>query len=280
MKKVFISFADDAMAYSLKRVGKLARDTGLFTDVILYTPNTLPEVIKDSPLLSYRRGAGYWAWKPAIIWETLQKFEEGTVVVYSDAGNTICKSDQWEEYFKLLDKFDTVCFAYKDVMLEWEKFGQSSTKIGYWTKQSTQNFFKEILKDQDYGFKYNKIMGGVFLVRGKSNEFIRRWLSITLEHPELIIDPTEEEKKAESATLAYHKHDQSIITPLAHLYKDSVYIMHDKAEDDGNSAFFASRVRTKTKNDYYKLVMRNSLRKLLGVDFYNTLKSSILKKKR
>lgn len=39
MKKIFISYADSNMAYSLKRIGNQARKLGIFDEVLLFTPD-------------------------------------------------------------------------------------------------------------------------------------------------------------------------------------------------------------------------------------------------
>ena len=67
MKVKFISYADGNMTYSLRRIGRQARRLGIFDEVILYTPDMLPAYIRQSPLMQYPRGGGYWSWKPAII---------------------------------------------------------------------------------------------------------------------------------------------------------------------------------------------------------------------
>ena len=64
MKKIFIAYATDNMAYSLYLIGQQARRLGLFDDVICWTPKDLPDYILDSPLMKYSYGGGFWAWKP------------------------------------------------------------------------------------------------------------------------------------------------------------------------------------------------------------------------
>lgn len=64
MKKIFIAYADSNMAYSLKRIGDQAHSIGVFDDVLLWTPEKLPQYVLDSPLMKYDRGGGYWASKP------------------------------------------------------------------------------------------------------------------------------------------------------------------------------------------------------------------------
>lgn len=45
MKKVFVAYANDKMAYALKRIGKQANALGIFDEVILYRPEMLPDYV-------------------------------------------------------------------------------------------------------------------------------------------------------------------------------------------------------------------------------------------
>jgi len=276
MKKIFISYANDKMRYSLKRIGKQAKKRGIFDEILLYTPELLPSYIKESPLMAYKRGGGYWAWKPAIIWETLQKQDDGDIVVYADAGCSLKKSEKWGEYWKMLStNRNTIVFQFKDEMPEWKKWGQTSTKIRYWTKQSAFRYFEEILGD--YG-DCNKIMGGFIICKGKNNSFIKHWLEITLSHPELIIDPSVEEKKEQIPSFAFHKHDQSIITPLAYLYAQEVLILPESAETEPeNAAVVASRIRAKTRGHYIVLWSKCYMRRFMGDKLFDWLKHKLIK---
>lgn len=56
MKKYFITYGDDAFYLSRNQLAKLAHESGLFDEVIVYTPKDLPDSIKASPLMAYRRG--------------------------------------------------------------------------------------------------------------------------------------------------------------------------------------------------------------------------------
>lgn len=279
MKKILISYADKNMAYSLKRIGKEAQKLNIFDEIRLYSEKDIPHYILSSPLMKHQRGGGYWAWKPALIWETIQSNNEGDIIVYVDAGCSLNKSTQWDVLFEHLKNFDTICFEYKDQMLEWEKFGQTSTLIKYWTKKQTLDFMSKYIDDASYGSKFNKIWGGAIFTKGKTNSFLKSWLDITIHHPELVIDPSEDELNKENTDLAYHKHDQSIITPLANYYIESVLILVETAETTTDGPIVASRVRTKTILDYIKLKIKNNLRNVLGKSTYNNIKQ-YLKSKR
>lgn len=277
MKRILISYANQTMSYSLKRLGKEAKKLKIFDEIRLYTEKDIPTYLEESPLMKYSRGAGYWAWKPVLIWETLKEFGQNCQLVYLDAGCSVNKSKEWEHYFSLLEHHDVICFEYKDHVPQWSEFGQTSTLIKYWTKGSTLDFFKTFTKDDNYAEKYNKIMAGVLFFSGRwsENQFLKSWLDITLKHPELLIDPSQEEQETGNPQLAYHKHDQTIITPLAHYYREKVLILPETAETTTTGPIVASRIRTKTYLDYIILKTKNYLRKHLGSTIYNSIKRKL-----
>ena len=265
------------MRYSLKRIGKQAKRLGIFDEIILYTPDMMPAYVKESPLMAYKRGGGYWVWKSAIIWETLQQYDEGDIVVYTDAGCSLQKSKQWEEFWSMLsNEHNTIVFQYKDEMPEWKRWGQTSTKIKYWSKLSVLRYFEELLGS--YDGEYNKILSGWIMCKGKNNSFIKHWLDITQEHPKLIVDPVGEEIKEQLPSLAYHKHEQSIITPLAHIYFLEVLILTETLETEHKtSAVVASRIRAKTRKDYIVLRLKHYTRKMLGDKLFDWIKYKLKK---
>jgi hypothetical protein len=263
------------MRYSLKRIGKQAERLGIFDKIILYTPDLLPSYIKESPLMAYKRGGGFWVWKPAIIWETLQGGEEGDCVVYVDAGCSLKKSEEWEMYWNGLIDHNTIVFQYKDEMPVWKQW-QTSTKIKYWTKRSVFRYFEDLL-GRDYG-DCNKIWGGCILCRGKENAFVKHWLDITLSHPELLMEPSEQEADEQLPSFVFHRHDQTIITPLVRLYPSDVLILTETSETEPeNAAVVASRIRAKTYMDYIELRLKYYLRRCLGDKLFDGIKHKLKK---
>lgn len=257
MKKILIAYADSNMMYSSRLLRFQARLLHIFDDIILYSPTNLPEYIKKSPLMKYKKGGGYWVWKPCIIWETLQKFEDGDVICYIDSGCTLHPGKSWKYIFKIMKKYNTVCFQYPDEVLEWSNYGTSSSKIKCWTKKNTLLFFDDLLKDMEYR-NFNKIMGGIIFCKGKNNQFIKNWLDLTVNNPQLIIDPDENELLDQYPFFSgNHRHDQSIITPLAYLYKEKDVCVLPERFDEGNhdSIINASRLKVINKEQYLKLKM-------------------------
>lgn len=263
MRRIFIAYADSNLAFSLNRIGRQARRLGIFDEVVLYTPADLPDYLLRSPLMKAKKGGGYWSWKPVLIHETLLRHDEGDVVVYVDAGCTLNKSTEWDLMFKLMQGYDTLCFHYDAEMPVWEKFGNTSTRIKYWTKQSALNFLDNYCQDSSY-HEALKIWGGLLFAKGKNNSFLKRWLDITLNHPEVITDPTEEELAHQPAGFAYHKHDQSVITALANNDK-TVLVLPEISETNGETSFvWAERLRARNFRQYLAESSKHRLRHLFG----------------
>lgn len=75
---------------------KCARKFGA-DKVIEYTYDKLPDEFKErfKDRFQYRRGGGYWIWKPYIILDALSKVQDGDYVVYTDAGSAFVNKIQY-----------------------------------------------------------------------------------------------------------------------------------------------------------------------------------------
>lgn len=281
MRKIFISYGDDSFKKSLKRIGKEAKMLGLFDKIILYSPNDLPAYIKTSPLMAFNRGGGYWAWKPYLIWKTLQQYGNDSIVVYVDAGCTLHQSDDWKLYFENMNKYDTIVFKYRDdVDYPWfNAYHCNSIQIKDWTKKNTLLYFDNLFGNQQWRH-FNKIWGGFIIVKSINNKLINQWLNITLLSPKLIIDPYGNELEDQYDFFVEHRHDQCILTPLSYYYEktDSVVHIFDESAESalliGNKdvAVLAERLRDdrvlkitlKTRTIYViKVIIGEKLYKLL-----------------
>ena len=72
-KVIFITYGDEIYRDSRARIRKMAEDTGIFDEILVYTPADLPDEVKNHELMQYKRGGGYWFWKPYVILKTLQE---------------------------------------------------------------------------------------------------------------------------------------------------------------------------------------------------------------
>jgi hypothetical protein len=104
----FITYANDKFKDAKKRIVEEANNFGEFSSVTGLGPEDLSMEFssKFNDVLSQPRGAGFWAWRPHILKEALDKINTGEFLVYLDAG---CKLNpqgkkRFNEYIDLLDK--------------------------------------------------------------------------------------------------------------------------------------------------------------------------------
>ena len=270
-KKIFISYANDAMSYSLKRIGRQARRLGIFDEVRLFTPRDVPDYVKSSPLFANPRGAGYWCWKPALIDRVLQESDEGDIVAYVDAGCTLRKSSEWELLFRLMARYDTICFQYEESQPQWGKFGSPSARIKHWTKKKTLAFVQEYFHDPEAG-EIPQIMGGILFMKGKRNRVIEIWKDLIFNHPELVADPTSEELEDQYPFFAAHRHDQSLLTPLAYNDPDTLVLPEISEAYRSDSFVWASRIRARNVREYIPIQIKHYLRIWLGDGVFERIK--------
>ena len=273
-KVVFISYANEAMAYSLKRIGRRARKLGIFDEVLLYAPADVPAYVKGCALFSCARGAGYWCWKPALIQETLRKYPEGTIVVYVDAGCTLRKSPEWDELFRKMETYDTICFQYAESQPQWKRWGAGSARIKHWTKKKTLDFVREYFKMPDAG-ELCQIMGGVLFMKGRDNTVLKVWNDLIFSRPDLIMDPTPEELADQYPGFAGHRHDQSILTPLAVSDPHTLVLPEVSEAYRPDSFVWASRIRARNLREYLVIQVKHYLRIWLGDERFERMKSRV-----
>lgn len=264
MANIFISYGDKEFRKSLKLIIKEAKNVGIFDKIIAYTPNNLPDSIKSSPLFLFKRGGGYWVWKPYIIYNTLQHCKDNDVVFYTDAGCTLnANSKEWIVFLQEMQTHNAILFQYRsDTKYEgWSNYckkeSNNSPMIIHWTKPSTIDYFTKFFDSQDFLY-YNKIWGGAIIVKKTQNllNFLDQWLKITIFHPELICDPFGNELSHIPDTFNAHRHDQTILTPLIYHYKDidNILVLPESSESSKNdAAIIASRRVIWTWNIFDKI---------------------------
>ena len=196
MKKVLISYGDHNYEESLERIKREATSLGIFDEIFLYTDKMLPANF-SSYTKQYSRGGGYWLWKPWIIHHTLEKLDEGDIVVYVDAGCTLLKHKDWEYYFNQLKQKEAVFFI-------------ATGKNKKWCKQAVFNYFNP----HNHLWKFANQIQATFLIIKKttSNNVINHWNELARKRADLFIDVPKDEVKKEANAFKEHRHDQSVLT--------------------------------------------------------------------
>ena len=205
-----------------------AEATGLSDSVRLYTPADLPEPFA-SYASAYRRGGGYWLWKPFVIANELDDAAEGDIVVYADAGCTLAPHRDWLRYFKAVEGKEELFFL-------------APGKNRKWCKQEVPAFFG--IKGSTW--KCANQVQATFIVARRSggNEVLRQWYTLAKEHPELFTD--EADTALQDPKFREHRHDQAVLTACACTARrpGSFRLMAEKVERRyaGGQTVFASRI--------------------------------------
>lgn len=87
--RMLINYANDQFTQGQKLNSKTGREVGGFDEVISYSPDDLEQGFYESNagILNQSRGAGYWLWKPYLIYQTLQILNRGDFLFYCDSGS-------------------------------------------------------------------------------------------------------------------------------------------------------------------------------------------------
>lgn len=118
---VFISFADKKYYKSLRRLEGELREIPVFTNYHLFTEKDLgQDFLRDFHPWLYRRGYGYWKWKPYLVQRELSKLSDGDILIWSDAGTVLNKNGikRLNEYLEMAKSSKTGILAFQDRFFE------------------------------------------------------------------------------------------------------------------------------------------------------------------
>tara|TARA_R110000824_G_scaffold31410_3_gene102295 strand:- start:3142 stop:3843 length:702 start_codon:yes stop_codon:yes gene_type:complete len=178
-----------------------------FDSVIQYKKKNIDRLFfeKHKNILTKKRGAGYWLWKPYFICAALTRLKEDDIVFYSDAGAEFIKPI--EPLLDLIKEKGIVGFKMS-----------GNHKEGEYTRRSV---ISSLGMDPDVISKTNQCMASFIGVRNcsRTKKIIREWLSYCSDE-NLLMDKEREEN--EFKEFIDHRHDQSLwslITKKLNIYK-------------------------------------------------------------
>ena len=105
-KIVFATFADSRYGRAMERIKRETENFG-FDERYFFSERDLPkDFFKGFSPKIYRRGYGYWIWKPYIVNKMMNRLNDGDILVYTDAGTQwhISGRKRFEEYVGMLNE--------------------------------------------------------------------------------------------------------------------------------------------------------------------------------
>ena len=199
MRKLHITFSDNNMTQS----AILSRDSAMKNGVhhsIMFNEKCYDALFYslNKEILNKERGAGYWLWKPYIIYNNLHRLSANDILIYTDAGVEIVNNVD-----HIIDRMDSDVFLFGNNYrhLDWCKMDVMDTIYPYWRnsfdKESRQVQASAIFIRNTY---FARLFIGQWLKYCQIDHFIDDSQSAAVNYP----------------TFQEHRHDQAILTTLAY----------------------------------------------------------------
>ncbi len=161
-----------------------------------------PELAPDISL--NERGSGFWAWKPFIILQALQKIPAGDIVLYSDVGRKfpyIILDRPVDGFIKWLNEHNQDMVP--GVMIPW------NGPMSMWTKRDA---LIATSMDRQEIHQATPIQASFSFWRNtpQTRQFVKEWLSLCIQR-KLVSDDPSADGLIELSDFKEHRHDQSLL---------------------------------------------------------------------
>lgn len=190
---------------------KMAYRKGKVDKVFEYCEDDLSEEFKEKNkrILSCKRGAGYWVWKPYAVDKALTELEEGDYLFYCDGGAFVTKDLHILVEFMKREETDILFFNLSATEKQWTKrdvFLALSCDDGAYTDTPQRCATYFLIKKTD-----------------RSEQFVKEWLQYAQIY-ELISDEDNVLYGQDNYDgFCDNRHDQSILSVLSKRYGYPAY---------------------------------------------------------
>lgn len=203
-KTVLISYSTENYKKFQLRLNENAKFLNCFDEIISYDDFFIKKTNfykTYENILNCKRGAGYWLWKPFILLETLNNFNEGDLIIYLDSQHIIHNRDIINF---INENLDNGVFLTKNDGIN-----------GLNKKYTKRDCFVLMNCDEEYYWNTEQVEAGqiAFKVSNFSKFIIKEWLKYC-QNENIITDLPNICGKDNFPEFVDHRHDQSILTNL------------------------------------------------------------------
>jgi hypothetical protein len=206
MKKHLLIYGTENYKNSINSLIKSSNN--FFDEHHILSPSNINQDFynKNKNILDLKLGAGYFLWKPYIIYETLKKINDGDIIFYVDAGNIFINNPNFL-YEKLEENNGIILFDNRDGMNN----GESAQNFISCKKDS----FILMGCDTDK-YIFGKHLNASYQIYQK-NDFSLLFVSEFLKFSQImdIIVDTPNKFGDNYPGYYYHRYDQSVLSLLA-----------------------------------------------------------------
>lgn len=207
MKKYLISYGDNNYKDQREFFRQTAISSGFFDHIQVFTPEDIdPEFAAQvQEVLKFRKGGGYWIWKPYFLKKVLDTINEGDILIYCDAGCMINNKGEkrFKEYIDRLNntKTGTIDFELPHKEIEYTK--------------------REVFNALDVSAEVihsNQLVATVILLKKCAHTIflIDTFYNTAIHNASLFTD--EKDAASQHKEFIDHRHDQSIFSILRKTY--------------------------------------------------------------
>ena len=245
-KVVFVTFADSKYVSATERL-RMETVGFDFDERYFLSEKDLPrDFFKGFSPQLYRRGYGYWIWKPYVVKQVLEKLSPGDILVYSDCGNQwVARAKaRFDQYVNMLSKEKPIV-TFQQQHLEKD-----------WTKGDV---FQHICPHDIERYAVTlQIWSGCFLMikTEQTISLIDQWNEIAQKHRDLFTDRVS--KYPNTEFFQENRHDQScfslLVKQMPHVEISWIEVddLYGKWKHFGD---FPIQARRKHKTSFFKKIM-------------------------
>jgi hypothetical protein len=213
---------------------------------------------KNKKILSQKRGAGYWLWKPYFILKTMAQYPDNTTIIYADSGVVLTKP--LGDLFQLLKQNDMVLVGHgRPVPLRFHLKKEAQKILSIEGNQS-------LLNSQN-------IWGFFMVIRNTPamRDFVQKWLALCETEAALTDEPFD--PSSQEPGFVHHEHDQSLLSILVAQQPDKKMII--KRNELRNTYGIVNNHRHPEEEDTSPLFIAAGLPQWLSDLLYN---NSVMRK--
>ncbi len=215
MTKYFLTFGGGGQNYidAVNRLTNQIKKTELFDYVVAITDKDLQNDAEfwtqhSNFILNNKRGYGYWLWKPYIILKTMEKMNDGDILLYLDSG---CEID-YRRKDNFLPLFEQI---QKDYII-----GTHGLKHGWWEKEWNKKdilISMNMLNDNILDSAQRQAGTNMYLKCDKTLNLVKEWYQIACSDNYHLLDDSPS-REPNLSSYKQHRHDQSIFSLLTKKY--------------------------------------------------------------
>lgn len=244
----FITFANTDSNFSQERIIFEAKRMDIFNNITFYTEKDFDEEFMNrcgKEFQQFRRGYGYWSWKPYIIKKELEKVNDGDVVVYADSGCMFKRKNR-----KILKEWINIVKNSESGVLS-PCYGPYIEHD--WTRGDLYDYINKTYNKNNVDIFDKAVQCGcgisLYMKNAKCVDFVNQWYDVMTNHFHLCTD--EPSSVPNHPNFRENRHDQSVFSMLSKIYNIETIETAKGILDKENSPIIATRCKT-DKNSWKK----------------------------